>query len=107
MSKWRIYYSDGTTFDYREDSQKMPAYGVVCILQQRGHDGRFFITSGTPYYMYVKDEWLPAWLNDVEDYLANRLDKIDKFVVGRIVPKADFVTIFERAKKDREHEILD
>lgn len=98
--KWRIYYADGTTW---EDDQGFdcPAYGVICILQRRGYDDRFFMTSQAPYYIFVRGEWLPAWINDIEDYLANQLGIIERFLVGRIIPKAEFQRIYEQAKADR------
>ena len=98
--QWRIYYADGTTW---EDSQGFdcPSYGIICILQQRGYDERYFITSQSPYYMYARGEWLPVWMNDVEDYLANQLAVIERFLVGRIVPKHEFIKVYEQAKADR------
>jgi len=99
MSDWRIYYDDGSI--YIGELKEAPSYGVICILQQRGYDKRYFITSQSPYYMYVRGEWLPCWINDVEDYLANQLGEIERFLVGRIIPKAEFNDIYEQAKKDR------
>lgn len=98
--KWRIYYADGSTWEDSQGFKGCPSYGVICILQRR-HDDRYFITSQSPYYMYVKDEWLPVWINDVEDYLANQLAAIQRFIVGRIIPKHEFIKIYERAKADR------
>ena len=102
--KWRIYYGDGSTHTYGNGS--IPdAYGVVAILQLR-HDGRHHITSGSPYYIHDGEEWLPAYMNDVEDYLAHKIP-IHEFLVGRIVSKRTFIKIFEQAKKDRALEALD
>lgn len=101
--KWRIYYADGSTWDDDQGLKECPAYGAICILQQRGYDGRYFITSQSPYYIRVRGEWLPAWINDVEDYLANQLGTIERFLVGRIIPKTEFQAIYEQAKADRSH----
>ncbi|MCK5217871.1 MAG: hypothetical protein KAJ93_08780 [Methanosarcinales archaeon] len=102
--KWRIYYDTGSTHDY--NNGVIPdAYGVVAILQLR-HDGRYYITHGAPYYIHNEAEWLPAYMNDVEDYLAHKIP-IKEFLVGRIVSKRVFAEIFERAKKDRDIETLD
>ena len=104
-SKWRIYYSDGLTHD-SNDGSIPDAYGVVAILQRRSHDDRHAITHGSPYYIHNGEEWLPAYMNDVEDYLAHGVP-IKKFLVGRIVSKRAFIEIFEQAKKDRASEALD
>ena len=104
MSKWRIYYDDGSTHDYT-DRPIRNAYGVVAILQIR-HDGRHSITSNSPYYIHTGEEWVPAYMNDVEDYLAHKIP-IREFLVGRIVSKRTFIEIFERAKRDRASEALD
>lgn len=108
MNKWRIYYSDGTTVDDDETLiTEVPSYGVICILQKRNYDSRMFITSQSPYYMFVRGEWLPVWMNDVEDYLANQLADIERFLVGRIMPKHEFMKVYEQAKIDRSNEALD
>jgi hypothetical protein len=97
--EWKIYYDDGTT---RDDSGgfHVPLYGVVVILQRRSYDGRYGMVSGTPYYLFHKNEWLPARENDIVDYLLHG-KKIDKLVMGRLMTKTGFVEIFERAKADR------
>lgn len=104
--KWRIYYADGTTIDYSED-KPLPSHGVICILQQRGYDERLFITSQSPYYIFIRGEWLPAWMNDIEDYMAHDIGTIEKFLVGRIIPKAEFQKVYEQAKEDRSKQALD
>lgn len=101
---WRIYYDNESIHDSRDG--KIPdAYGVVAILQLR-HDGRHHITSNAPYYIHTGEDWVPAYMNDVEDYLAHKIP-IKEFLVGRIVSKRVFHKIFEQAKKDRAIEALD
>lgn len=104
-AKWRVYYSDGAMQDSNSELPFEP-YGVVAILQLRSHDGRHHITSGSPYYIHDGEEWLPCWINDIEDYLAHKIP-IHKFLIGRIVSKRVFTEIFERAKRDRANEALD
>ena len=99
--KWRIYYADGTIWDDDQGLEECPSYGVICILQQRGYDGRYFMTSQSPYYMRIRSEWLPVWMNDIEDYLANQLADIERLIIGRIIPKSEFMAIYEQAKADR------
>ena len=103
--KWQIYYGDGSTHGWQQGNSP-PPYGVVAILQLRGHDNRHHITHGSPYYINDGEEWLPAWINDIEDYLAHRIP-IEMFLVGRIVSKRAFNEIYERAKQDRADETLD
>jgi len=101
---WKIYYGDGKT--HCSNAGVIPdAYGVVAILQLR-HDGRHHITSGASYYIHTGEEWVPAYANDVEDYLVHKIP-IKEFLVGRIVSKRMFTEIFEQAKKDRASEALD
>lgn len=99
--KWRIYYADGTTWNDDQGLKECPSYGAICILQRRGYDERYFITSQSPYYMHIRGEWLPVWMNDIEDYLANQLADIDRLIIGRIIPKSEFQAIYEQAKADR------
>ena len=101
---WRIYYSDGSTHDSKAEPPP-DAYGIVAILQLR-HDGRHHIISGSSYYIHTGEEWVQAYMNDVEDYLAHKIP-IHGFLVGRIVSKRVFREIFEQAKKDRASEALD
>ena len=104
IEKWKIYYGNGSIHDSR-DGTIPDHYGVVAILQLR-HDGRHHITSGASYYIHTGEEWVTAYMNDIEDYLAHKIP-IHEFLVGRIVSKRVFREIFERAKKDRALEALD
>ena len=107
MVRFRVYYADGSTWDHKQGLDKMPTHGAISILQGRGYDERLFITSQSPYYIFVRGEWLPAWINDIEDYLSRDIGEIEKFLVGRVIPKAEFITIYEQAKLDRANEALD
>lgn len=105
MSRFRIYYDDGSTFTDGDNGKPEP-YGVVCILQRRGNSVRYHMVSGTPYYIFIDDEWLPAWMNDIEDRLVHMPKTIEGFIVGRLISKKQFNVIYERAKADREKEVL-
>lgn len=98
---WRVYY-DGEVQDSARGLEGMPCYGVLVILQQRSNDQRWYITSNAPYYLWDGNEWLPAYENDLVDYMVHQPDKIQKLIVGRIVNKARFVEVYEQAKADRE-----
>ena len=94
---FRIYYEDGT---HDDDHLTAPSHGVLVILQKRSSDGRWFITSNAPYYLFDGEEWLPAYENDLVDYLVHR-KPIPSLIVGRIVNKGLFTKIYEQAKADR------
>lgn len=100
---WRVYYDDGRTWDSTQPRGEMPSYGVLVILQQRSSDGRWYLSSNAPYYILcTEDEWLHAYNNDLVDYLVHKPGHIKKLIVGRMVSKAEFVAVYEQAKKDRE-----
>ena len=105
MARFKIYYDDGSTYTDGDEGAP-PSYGVICILQRRGDDTRYHIVSGTPYYIFVDDEWIPAWMNDIEDRLAHIRESIKGFIVGRLVSKKQFNRVYEQAKIDRAKETL-
>lgn len=99
---WRVYYDDGTTWDHTQGLAGMPAFGVLCILQ---NTVRYFVTYGAPYYALVDGEWLHFHTNDMVDYLVHgRLP--DKLIVGRMVSKKTFAEVYDQAKKDKDLENL-
>ena len=97
---FRIYYADGTSSDQRPEALERK-YGVICILQQRA-DGYYHMVSNAPYYLLVKGSWLPAFENDVIDYLVNQAGAVEACIVGRIVDKGTFRKIYEQAQSDRQ-----
>lgn len=99
MLKFKIYYDDGSASDTIPDTLEQK-YGVICILQQRA-DGFFHMVSNGPYYLFVGESWLPAYENDIVDYLVNKPGAIKHCIVGRIVSKGAFQKIYGQAQKDR------
>ena len=95
--KFRNSYDD---HEHENDLSNAEPFGVICILQQRGHDGKWGIISNCPYYLHDGNEWLPAYENDVIDYLAHS-KHIEKLCVGRIVNKKRFSEVYDKAKADR------
>ena len=107
--KWRVYYEDGSIWDYTQGLNGMPAFGVICILQKGrsrpDRDPRYHIVYGCTYYMRSENEWLHARENDVVDYLIH--DKpIEKLLVGRMTSKLKFNDIYGEAKNDKDKEIF-
>ena len=99
---WRVYYDDGSTWDWKKGMVDIPSFGVICILQDQPNG--YQIVHGSKYYLY-SNEWLHAYENDIIDYLIH--DKpIRKLLVGRIISNETFNEIFENAKQDKDRENL-
>lgn len=112
MSRWRVYYDDGSTWDWTQGLDGIPGYGVICILQiaavYDGHmrlNDRYHIVYGCPYYMRADDQWLHAHENDIIDRLAHGMP-IKHVLVGRMVTKKVFGEIYGQAKKDKDADNL-
>lgn len=99
-AQWRIYYDDGRVFTGAPGAA--PKDGVICILQAQP----YHMVSNAPYYIYVKGYWLPAYENDVIDYLKHRPQEIEWLIQGRIANKKDFNHVYKQAQADRQKENL-
>lgn len=101
MIDWRVYYSDGSTFDNSKgEPDDAPAFGVVCIPQPDLVTGRM-IMHGWDWYYYVpdSDQWWGSDLQGVLDRLLHRLPVL-ALLQGRNVSNEVFREIFGRADKD-------
>lgn len=109
MARFRIYYHDGTTYTDGVDGDEFspPWFGVICILQKRGHDKRYHVVSGTPNYIFVDNEWLPAWDNDIKHRLFVLKGTMKNAIEGLLTTKEKFNEVYEQAKQDRNDEVLD
>jgi hypothetical protein len=103
---WRVYYDDGSTWNWTEGFG-LEHYGVICILQETATANRdvLSVICGSPYYIFTDGEWIKAAVNDVEDYLVNGIE-IKSFIVGRAVSKKRFTEIFSKAIADKDAENL-
>jgi len=111
-SKWRVYYEDGSTWDWKQGFEGMPSYGVICILQITeildSHENpsmRYHIVSGCPYFMRFNGEWLHAYENDIVDRLAHGM-QIEWLLVGRMTTKRLYSEAMNRAGADKRAENL-
>ena len=100
--RWRIFYSDGSTFDSEDDSLP-PSCGVICIVHRDkrvGHSnvGRLILHMKDFYFM-AKGEWCGVDLQGLTDALRNHLP-FEKYCEGRTVSNADFDHIMNIAKTD-------
>ncbi len=101
MIQWRIYYSDGSTFDSSQGiPDDAPAFGVAVIVQL-ADNGRLrdSVHSGD-YYVYTESGfWVGADLSGLLDRLANRIP-FSGFLVGRWDPQDEYFAILRKAEKD-------
>lgn len=105
---WRVYYEDGSTWDWKQGTDGMPSFGVMCVLQRiRSKDNSFHwqIVSHCKYYMYYEGEWLHSVEGDIVDYLIHDRT-IKKLLVGRMTTHKIFTNIFNIAKHDKAAENL-
>lgn len=106
--KWRIYYDDGTTWNWTQGTVGMPIYGVLIVLQEfkytNGTIG-YHIVHGCPYYLLYDGTWLHSYENDIIDHITHD-KRIDKLLVGRMVSKETFGKVYEKAVGDKNAENL-
>jgi hypothetical protein len=111
---WRIYYSDGSTFDHTQgEPHEAPAEGVLCIVALDRH-GRRYIASGhaadgrderlpgryAQFFRYDRDsgEWWPMDMPGLFDAL--RRNVVYAFKEGRSVDNEIFQAVLTRAHND-------
>jgi len=111
-ARWRVYYDDGSTWDWTRGLNGIPTNGVIVVLQKtmfhdsRGHEvDKYHTVHGCPYYMHADGEWLHAYADDIIDRLANRRP-IDIVLIGRMVTKYCFGKVHAQATQDLKAENL-
>ena len=104
---WRVYYEDGTTWNWTQGFEGIPTCGVICILQNvdTGIKFDYHIVFGCKYYMHAQDEWLHAYENDVVDYIQNNIP-IKQLLIGRMTTNKIFREVYSEAQKDKNAENL-
>lgn len=96
MTKWRIYYGDGSTTS-SDDSSAAEALGtdVQAIAQQDEVCGREVITKHD-YYLYVDGRWIGVDTFGLIDHcLSQGIAK-----AGRCLPTPQYRQIIEQALHD-------
>ena len=103
--KWRIYYTDDTTFSELDGNPKdAPGLGVVCIVQLDPDTGRS-IVSRNDWYCYRLDSgtWWGHDLFGLLDQLTNdRPGHVHAVKAGRTVSSPDFQRIYALADTDTD-----
>ena len=104
---WRIYYSDGSTFDntqgYPLDS---PVFGVQCIVMadpepktSSHHTGRLNIRSGD-WYWWDGDRWWAGDVYGLHDAVIHGRCKVAR--QGQMLSATAFNEIYKRAEFDED-----
>ena len=98
---WRIYYSDGTTFDSNDgEPHEAPSTGFICAVAY-DEDGVRYIMHGWNHYRYDVDsrQWWGMDDMGVFDTLR-RGDIIYAYKEGRTITRKAFLDMMARADKD-------
>jgi hypothetical protein len=101
---WRIYYSDGSTFDSEQGSpEDAPSFGVVCIVQP-DPDRKRNIMHGWDWYYYNDVEGnAPMWwgcdVAGLHDRLLHNLG-VRAVKLGRTVSNDVWQKLLKRADLD-------
>ena len=97
MIDWKIFYSDGSTFDSSMgDPEDVPPWDIQVIAQINEDIGRH-LSSQADYYLFIDGKWVGLDFVGLVDYLANIL-KIVK--VGRMIDRENFRELLEQAHND-------
>lgn len=100
--KWRIYYDDGTTWDYKMGLKEMPRYGVAVILQEQEAGGpNWSVLQGGAYYCLEDGYWVIMQHNDVIEHLLNDIP-VEHLIMGRAMSLPKFQSIRLGARADRD-----
>jgi hypothetical protein len=102
MTRWRIYYDDGSTYDdAMGEPHQAPVAGFVCAV---GYDetGTRYIMHGWDHYCWDKDaaQWWGMDLMGVFDRLRRGL--VYAYKEGRTVTKSRFRELMHAADQDPE-----
>jgi hypothetical protein len=103
MIDWRVYYSDGSTFDSSQGTpDDAPAFGVQEILQL-ADDGRIRdVVTGADFYLYCEDgKWTGSDLVGLIERLANRIP-FSGTLIGRWEPVDVYQAILRTAEEDTD-----
>lgn len=100
--KWRIYYSDGSTFDSTQgEPHEAPALGFIVAL---GYDeaGNRYMMQGWDHYCYDidSDQWWGMDMVGLFDRLVH--NKVYAYKMGRTITKTEFQKILVESHSDKD-----
>lgn len=95
---WRIYYSDGSTFDSAQGAPEAARpTGVICIKQSNKMHG-WIVTRMKDYYLWHDGQWWGADTPGFWQFLFKPGAKVVLF--GESVPDEVFQAVMSRATQD-------
>lgn len=112
MNKWRIYYDDGSTFDWQQgEPHEAPPEGVICIVGYDRHGKRYIMHGGAvdgpskgyaQFYCWdiASGEWWGMDMPGLFDRLRRNL--VYAFKEGRSVDNELFKAIMMKAHLDTD-----
>ena len=100
--KWRIFYSDGSSFDSNDgEPHQAPSLGFICAV---GYDeaGDRYIMHGWDHYCYDQetDQWWGCDTFGLFDRLCQ--NKIYAYKMGRTITKTEYRALMHRADQDKQ-----
>lgn len=101
MIHWRIYYSDGSTFDSNQGRcEDAPPFGIICIIYPNDLVGRIIMHGWDWYYWVPEDgQWWGSDIYGVLDRLLHNLP-LRALKQGRNVSSKRYGQIMTSADKD-------
>lgn len=101
MTRWEIFYGDGSMFSDEDGSpEDAPTRNVQCIVCADSLHG-WVIVSREDFFVWWPEhgEWMGVDKFGLYDYLIEGGRRVVKF--GRTLPTADFQKIHERAARSK------
>lgn len=100
MTRWKIYYSDGSTFSDKDgDPFNAPGRGVQMIVHEHSEVGRHLLGREDNYW-WSGSRWFGGDLFGLYDYLQEPGPK--KVIFGRVIDNESFKRITQAALNDPE-----
>lgn len=93
---WRVYYSDGATYDGPVDN--VPIWEVLVIVERDPMHGRKLV-SGGDYYIYDGGRWIAGDLMTMWQYMA-RPGTVKRVLVGVMVNSKKWQETMRKARND-------
>ncbi len=76
MTRWRIYYDDGSTFSFEDGPAEDAPLDGVQVIVERFENGNVQIHEGCDYYYWTGDCWAYGAINDLERWLRGVFPKL-------------------------------
>ena len=105
MVTWRVYYTDGSTFDSTDgEPRDAPGLGAQVIIQ-RDSDSRIgsYLAFGGTYYFWKEGRWFACDREGFWQYFFhNKYDHEKVALMGESVGNEIWNKILRRAKEDKD-----